>query len=253
VTPPLLSLRGVEQHVGGLRILDGVDLEVPARSLVALVGPNGAGKTTLFEVVSGLARPTGGRVHFDGQDITGLPPSRIARLGIGRTFQTARPFPGLAVLDNVLVGVTFGFGGSGGRPGRSRLTARARRRQAEHLTEVVGLHDRRFAAARALSLGEQKRLELALALAIEPRLLLLDELSSGLSPRGREEVIRFYGRLRERGLTILAIEHSLAILAELADAVVVLDQGRVVAAGPPREVLAAPEVQEAYFGEERDP
>jgi branched-chain amino acid transport system ATP-binding protein len=229
-----------------LRILDGVDLEAPPRSLVALVGPNGAGKTTLFDVVCGLVRPTGGRVHFGGQDITGLAPSRIARLGIGRTFQTARPFPDLAVIDNVLVGVTFGSRGPAG-------TARARRQQAEQLTEVVGLHDKRRAAARTLSLGEQKRLELALALALEPRLLLLDELSSGLSPRGREKVIRFLGRLREQGLTILAIEHSLAILSELADAVVVLDQGRVVAAGPPPQVLASAEVQEAYFGEEHGP
>jgi branched-chain amino acid transport system ATP-binding protein len=265
VTSPLLAARGIERHVGGFRILDGVDLEVPPRSLVALVGPNGAGKTTLFDVLSGLVRPTAGRVVLDGHDITGLPPWRIARLGIGRTFQTARPFSDLAVIDNVLVGVTFGFGGSGrpggtgaprgpgGRQDRARPTARARRQQAERLTEMVGLHDRRGAAARTLSLGEQKRLELALALALEPRLLLLDELSSGLSPRDREEVIRFYGRFREQGLAILAIEHSLAVLAELADLVVVLDQGRVAAAGPPREVLGSPRVQEAYFGEERDP
>jgi branched-chain amino acid transport system ATP-binding protein len=247
VTSPLLSLRGVERRLGGVQILAGVDLDVAPRSLVALVGPNGAGKTTLFQIVSGLARPSAGSVRFDGREIAGLPPQRIARLGIGRTFQTARLFPGLTVLENVLVGITFGRGD------RPRLAAGERPGRAERLTSLVGLHPKRAALARSLSLGEQKRLELALALALAPRLLLLDELASGLSPRGREEVIRYYGRLRERGLTILAIEHSLGVLTELADHVVVLDQGRVVAAGGPREVLASPAVSEAYFGEEHAP
>jgi ABC-type branched-subunit amino acid transport system ATPase component len=244
VTPPLLSLRGVTRRLGGHEILTGVDLDVPSRSLVALVGPNGAGKTTLFEIMCGLVRPTAGSVRFDGREIIGLPPHRIARLGIGRTFQTARPFPDLAVLQNVLVGVTFG---------RGRLGPRERHARAERLTEIVGLHAKRTMRARTLSLGEQKRLELAMALALEPRLLLLDELASGLSPRGREEVIRFYGRLRERGLTVLAIEHSLGVLAELADRMVILHQGKVVAAGTPREVLGSPVVSEAYFGDEHTP
>ena len=247
MTPPLLSLRGVTRRLGGHEILAGVDLDVPSRSLVALVGPNGAGKTTLFEIVCGLVRPTAGSVRFDGREIIGLPPYLIARLGIGRTFQTARPFPGLAVVQNVLVGVTFGRGG------RAWPGPRERRARAERLTEIVGLHAKRTVRARTLSLGEQKRLELAMALALEPRLLLLDELASGLSPRGREEVIRFYGRLRERGLTVLAIEHSLGVLAELADRMVILDQGKVVAAGTPREVLGSPEVSEAYFGDEHAP
>ena len=236
-----LELEGVGKRYGGVHALRDVTLAVEPGSLVALVGPNGAGKTTLFDVVSGLTRPTAGRVRFDGADLARLPPHRIAALGIGRTFQVARLFPDLRVLDNVLVGVTFGGRGPRRAPGE-------RRRHAEHLLELVGLAERAGATARHLALGEQKRLELACALGPEPRLLLLDELASGLPPRGRAEVVRFYGRLRARGLTIVAIEHSLALLGELADRVVALDQGIVVADGPPAAVLASPRVREAYLG-----
>jgi len=239
----MLELDRVSKRYGGLDALREVSLAIEPGSLVAVLGPNGAGKTTLFDVVSGLVRPTAGAVRFEGADLTRLPPHRIAALGIGRTFQVARLFPDLPALDNVLVGVTFG----GGRRPRS---ASERRRRAERLLELVGLHDRPAARARELSLGQQKRLELACALGPEPRVLLLDELSAGLTPRGREEVLRFYGRLRARGLTILAIEHSIGVLAELADRMVVLDQGAVVADGRPVEVLAAPRVREAFLGDD---
>ena len=242
----MLELDRVSKRYGGLDALRDVSLAIEPGTLVAILGPNGAGKTTLFDVVSGLVRPTAGAVRFEGADLTRLPPHRIATLGIGRTFQIARLFPDLPVLDNVLVGVTFGGGSRDGR----RRPARERRRQAERLLELVGLHDRPAARARELSLGQQKRLELACALGPEPRLLLLDELSAGLTPRGREEVLRFYGRLRTRGLTILAIEHSMGVLGELADRMVVLDQGAVVADGRPAEVLASPGVREAYLGDD---
>ncbi len=237
-----LEVSHVSMRFRGLFALRDVSLVVEPHALVALLGPNGSGKTTLFEIVCGLLRPTSGSVRFDGVEVTGLPPHRIARLGIGRTFQVARLFPGLPALDNVLVGVTFG---------RARPPDRAaRRRIAERLLETVGLAHKAGTPARELSLGEQKRLELACALGPEPRLLLLDELASGLPPRGREEVIRFYGRLRARGLTIFAIEHSVRILADLADRLVVLDGGAIVADGPPREVLASRRLAEAYLGEE---
>jgi branched-chain amino acid transport system ATP-binding protein len=240
--PPRLELIRVSKRFDGVQALRDVDVTVEPETLVALIGPNGAGKTTLFEVISGLVRPTAGQVRLDGMDITGLPPHRIAALGVGRTFQIARLFPGLSVLDNVLVGVTFG---------RDRRRSRRERRvRAERLLEIVGLHDRPDARARELSLGEQKRLELAAALGPDPRLLLLDELTSGLPPSGREEVIRFYGRLRRRGLTIFAIEHSFGVLTELADQVVVLEQGSVIARGTPAAVLGSPHVVEAYLGGE---
>jgi ABC-type branched-subunit amino acid transport system ATPase component len=238
---PRLELDRVTVRYGGLEALSEVSFAVEPGSLVALVGPNGAGKTTVFDVVSGLVRPTSGAVRLDGRDLAGRPAHHVAALGVGRTFQIARLFPGLPALDNVLVGVTFGA-----RPAES---AGERRRHARRLLEVVGLEARATAPAAALSLGEQKRLELAVALAPEPRLLLLDELASGLPPRGRAEVVRFYARLRERGLTVVAIEHALGVLGELADRVVVLDQGAVVADGPPGAVLATPRVRAAYLGD----
>jgi ABC-type branched-subunit amino acid transport system ATPase component len=238
---PRLELDRVTVRYGGLEALREVSFAVEPGSLVALVGPNGAGKTTVFDVVSGLVRPASGAVRLDGRDVTGRPAHHLAALGIGRTFQIARLFPGLPVLDNVLVGVTFGR-----RPAESGAE---RRRHARRLLEVVGLEAKATAPAATLSLGEQKRLELAVALAPEPRLLLLDELAAGLPPRGRAEVVRFYARLRERGLTVVAIEHGAGLLGELADRVVVLDQGAVVANGPAGAVLAMPRVVGAYLGD----
>ena len=239
----LLESRGISKAFAGLLALRGVDLAIEERELVGLIGPNGSGKTTLFNVISGLLRPTAGEVWFRGRRITLANRRERSRLGIGRTFQIARPFARLSVLDNVLVGITF----------RSRVRRGGlpdRQREAERLLETVGLADKGERQARELSLGETKRLELALALSTRPTLLLLDELASGLSPKGREEVIRFYGRLRERGLTIFAIEHSFRVLAQVADRLIVLDQGAVVAEGPPEAVLGAPRVSEAYLGEE---
>jgi branched-chain amino acid transport system ATP-binding protein len=236
-----LDLRSVSKRFGGVQALRDVTVGVEPGTLTALLGPNGAGKTTLIDVISGLTRPDGGTVRFGEADLTRLPPHRIAGVGIGRTFQIARLFPGLSVRDNVLVGVTFGPTG--------RAPASERRRRAAELLEWVGLPEKAEALARELSLGEQKRLELAVALGPAPRLLLLDELGAGLPPRGREEVVRSYRRLVERGLTVVAIEHATGILARVADRVLVLDQGELVADGPPGEVLASARVREAYLGD----
>jgi branched-chain amino acid transport system ATP-binding protein len=238
---PRLEIRDLSKRFGGVQALRDVTLGVEPGTLTALIGPNGAGKTTLLDVVSGLTRPDAGMVRFGPADLARLPPHRIAALGVGRTFQIARLFPGLSLLDNVLVGVTFGPGG--------HAPAAERRRRAERLLEWVGLPARAGARARELSLGEQKRLELAVALGPEPRLLLLDELGSGLPPRGREEVVRSYRRLVEHGMTVVAIEHGGGALARLADRVVVLDQGEVVADGPAAAVLASARVQDAYLGD----
>lgn len=239
----LLEGRGLSMAFDGLLALSGVDIAVEERQVVGLLGPNGSGKTTLFNIISGLLRPTGGEAWFAGARVTALRPWEIARLGIGRTFQTSRPFAHSTVFDNVLVGVTF----------RSRDRCRRsldRRRETGQLLALVELAHKASASADELSLGERKRLELAIALSTRPRLLLLDELSSGLSPKGREEVVRFYARLKERGLTIFAIEHSFRVLARVADRLVVLDQGTVVADGRPEQIRGSARVVEAYLGED---
>lgn len=240
---PVLEGRGISMAFGGLLALRGVDVAIEEHQVVGLLGPNGSGKSTLFNVMSGLLRPTAGEVWFRGRRVTGRPPWVMGRLGVGRTFQIPRPFAGLSVFESVLIGVTF--------RGRDRYRRAAdRRSEAERLLALVGLADKSGARAIELSLGQMKRLELAVALSSRPGFLLLDELASGLSPRGREEVLLFYGRLRERGLTVFAIEHSFSVLARVADRMLVLDQGQIVADGPPPAVLASPRIAEAYLGEE---
>ena len=240
---PILEGRGISVAFGGLLALRGVDVAIEEHQVVGLLGPNGSGKSTLFNILGGLLPPTSGEVWFRGRRVTGGPPWVMGRLGAGRTFQIPRPFPALSVLDSVLVGVTF-------RAQDRYRRAAARRREAERLLALVGLTDKAGAAATELSLGQMKRLELAVALSSRPAFLFLDELASGLSPRGREEVLLFYGRLRAHGLTIFAIEHSFGVLARVADRMLVLDQGRIVADGPPAAVLASPRVAEAYLGED---
>jgi len=239
---PLLEGRGLRVDYGRVRALDGVDIAVEAGEVIGLLGPNGSGKTTLLNVLCGLLRPTAGAIRFDGAPVTGKPPRAFGRLGIGRTFQIPRPFAALTVLDSVLIGVSFGE--------RRRLRRVAdRRREGERLLAIVGLADKAGARASELSLGQMKRLELAVALSTRPRVLLLDELGSGLSPRGRGEVLRFYARLRERGITIVAVEHSVGTLASVSDRLILLDRGVIAAEGPPAAVLASPRVVQAYLGD----
>jgi ABC-type branched-subunit amino acid transport system ATPase component len=238
---PLLEGRGLCVDYGRVRALDGVDVEVQEGQVIGLLGPNGSGKTTLLNVLGGLLRPTAGTVRFDGALVTGKPPWAFGRLGIGRTFQIPRPFAGLTVLDSVLVGVTLS-------KRRRLIRAADRRREGERLLAIVGLADKAGALSSELSLGQMKRLELALALSTRPRLLLLDELASGLSPQGRGEVLRFYARLRERGITIVAVEHSVGTLASVADRLLLLDRGVIAAEGSASDMLASPRVAQAYLG-----
>ena len=238
---PLLEGRGLCVDYGRVRALDGIDVDIQEGQVVGLLGPNGSGKTTLLNVLCGLVRPTAGAVRFDGALVTGKPPWVFGRLGIGRTFQIPRPFAGLTVLDSVLVGVTFCK--------RRRLLRTAdRRREGERLLTLVGLDGKAGALSSELSLGQMKRLELAVALSSKPRLLLLDELASGLSPQGRGEVLRFYARLRERGITIVAVEHSVGTLASVSDRLILLNGGVIAAEGPASDMLASPRVAQAYLG-----
>ena len=251
----LLTVEALSIDFGGLRALSEVSFEVQDKEIFSLIGPNGAGKTTVFNVLSGLYRPTTARILFDGDDLLRLAPHAIARRGLGRTFQNTEVFGHLSALDNVLVGEHARLrGGLLGAalflPGVRREEAAARTRARAWLARV-GLEDVAEVEARSLPLGHQKRLEMARALAGEPRLLLLDEPAGGLNPTETRALIALISRLRdELGLTIMLVEHDMEVVMTISDRVAVLDHGRKIAEGKPREVAGHPAVLEAYLGVE---
>ncbi|WP_435120157.1 ABC transporter ATP-binding protein [Amycolatopsis thermoflava] len=236
----IVRVDGVGKSFRGLRALSDVDFEVAEGEILGIIGPNGAGKTTLFNVVSGALAPDTGRVAFAGQDVTGRAPDRIARAGMVRTFQLMRPFSSMTVLENVCLAAQHR------RFGRRKL-----REHALEVVERVGLGPWAHRAAPELPTAGLKRLELARALAMRPKVLLLDEVLAGLVPAEREPVLDLLARLREEeGVTLLFIEHIMAAVMRLADRVLVLDQGQVIAVGSPQEVTSDARVIDAYLGEE---
>ncbi len=223
----------------GLQALRGVSLEVREGEILGLVGPNGSGKSTLINVISGHHRADGGRIVVGGVDVTGGPAHGIARLGISRTYQIPRPFAHLTVRDNVAVAAMFG------RLGRDRRTAE---REAGRWLEFTGLADRADLLPAALNLHQRKFLELARALASEPRLVMLDEVLSGLTPTEMADATRLVGDIRDRGTTVVFVEHIIRAVMTLADRVVVLDAGQIIASGPPADVMRHPDVVQRYLG-----
>jgi branched-chain amino acid transport system ATP-binding protein len=235
----LLRVEGLTKTFAGLLALRDVSFEVEPGAAVGLIGPNGAGKTTLFNVIAGTFAPTAGTVVFDGTDITGWRPHRIARVGVGRTFQLMRPFPALTVHSNVVVAALQRHG-----------SQEAAERAADAVLERLGLSDRRNQPAGTLPTAGRKRLEVARALALSPRLLLLDEVMAGLLPAERQPVIDMLRDIRARGTALLLVEHVMAAVMTLSDRVLVLHHGELLADGTPQEVTSNPAVIDAYLGEE---
>ncbi|MEY2810280.1 MAG: hypothetical protein RLZ66_1791 [Pseudomonadota bacterium] len=234
----LLSVKNLDKRFGGLHAVKDVSLDVKNGDILGILGPNGAGKTTLYNLLTGFIKPDNGEVLLEGQPLLGLPPHKVVGLGVARTFQLCRPFVGLSVLENVMVGSL------GPRVPAVDLTERAR-----HLLAQVGLAGKEDSAAELLSYGDQRRLEIARALATEPRLLLLDEPFAGL---GSGEIAALSELIRDlhknQGLTILLIEHKLREFMQLVSHVVAIDFGQVIATGSPSEIVKNPKVIEAYIG-----
>jgi branched-chain amino acid transport system ATP-binding protein len=236
----LLEIAGISKSFSGLRALQDVSFAVPQGEIVALIGPNGAGKTTCFNVVAGVYRPDAGEVRMAGTRIDGWRADRVCRAGIARTFQLVKPFAGLTVMENVVVGALKAA--SGVREAKAR---------SEEVIEQLGLAPKRDVLASALTLPERKRLEVARALATGPRLLLLDEVMAGLRPTEMDRMVALFRELNSRlGLTILLIEHVMRAVMSLSRHVVVLHHGQVIAAGTPDQVTRDPAVLECYLGEE---
>ena len=237
----LLKVEGISKRFRGLLAVDKVSFEVPQGGIHAVIGPNGAGKTTLFNMIAGVHAPDGGSITFAGERIDGLPPNQVAQRGIGRTFQIVRPFPALSVEDNVIVGALM-----------KRSDVTAARAHAHEVLRRLDLYDKRAQQASSMTLPDRKRLEVARALATDPKLLLLDEVMAGLRPTETDQMVAVFRDLNRKGLTILLIEHVMRAVMALSQHVVVLHHGQVIADGAPEQVVRDPAVLECYLGEEAE-
>jgi branched-chain amino acid transport system ATP-binding protein len=241
MNPDFLTATGVSKNFAGFVAVDQVSFSIAQGEMISIIGPNGAGKTTLFNMLTGQLRPSAGEVRFRGQVINQLPPHRRARLGMGRTFQIAKPLIALNALENVMIGAFL----------HRRPLPEARDHAYEILKEI-GLASRALRRASELTLSERRRLEVARALALDPQIILLDEVMAGLNASEIEQAIELFHRLHARGLTLLVIEHNLRVVRALSQRVIVLDHGVRIAEGSAEDILRAPEVVAAYLGRRRE-
>ena len=240
----LLEGEGVTKYFGGLAAVFEVDFHVDTGEVFGLIGPNGAGKTTLFNLISAALTPRSGAIRFKGKNITGLKPHQICRLGVARTFQTVKIFANMSVLDNVALGALFGAS--------ARMSSADAEKQATALLEFVGLSTLKEAPAKDLTLANQKRLEVAGALATQPELLLLDEIMAGLNPAEVAQAMELVARIRDRGVTIIMIEHVMKAIMNVCDRIMVLHHGQKIAEGMPQEIANSKTVIKVYLGEKAD-
>ena len=235
---PLLDVRGVTKRFGGLLANDDVSFTVSEGEIVSIIGPNGAGKSTLFNCVSGFYRPNVGCIRYAGRDITRLAAHRICKLGVARTFQIVQVITDMTVLENVMTGAFL----------RSARNGTAREK-AEEVLRFAGLHEKLGTAATSLTIEGKKRLEVSMALATRPKLLMLDESMAGLNPVELRQMIALLRRVRESGVTLVIVEHVMEAVMELSDRVIVINSGKKIVEGPPKEVVVNPQVIQAYLGD----